>query len=105
MGVAPIGAVPKALQRAGMTIDDVDVYELNEAFAAQGIPIAARWASATTSQPARRRHRPRASVRHDRRPDHDRAAQRPRDPGRLDRPRDHVRRPGQGEAVIVERLN
>ena len=41
MGVAPIGAVPKALQRAGMTIDDVDVYELNEAFAAQVIPIAA----------------------------------------------------------------
>jgi acetyl-CoA C-acetyltransferase len=40
MGVAPIMAVPKALQRAGMTIDDVDVYELNEAFAAQVIPIA-----------------------------------------------------------------
>ena len=39
--MAPIGAVPKALQRAGMTIDDVDVYELNEAFAAQVIPIAA----------------------------------------------------------------
>jgi len=41
MGVAPIGAVRKALQRAGMTIEDVDVYELNEAFAAQVIPIAA----------------------------------------------------------------
>jgi acetyl-CoA C-acetyltransferase len=41
MGVAPIGAIPKALPRAGMTIDDVDVYELNEAFAAQVIPIAA----------------------------------------------------------------
>jgi acetyl-CoA C-acetyltransferase len=40
MGVAPIGAVKKALQRAGMTIGDVDVYELNEAFAAQVIPIA-----------------------------------------------------------------
>jgi acetyl-CoA C-acetyltransferase len=40
MGVAPIKAVPKALERAGMTIDDVDVYELNEAFAAQVIPIA-----------------------------------------------------------------
>jgi acetyl-CoA C-acetyltransferase len=40
MGVAPILAVPKALERAGMTIDDVDVYELNEAFAAQVIPIA-----------------------------------------------------------------
>jgi acetyl-CoA C-acetyltransferase len=41
MGVAPIGAVKKALERAGMTIGDVDVYELNEAFAAQVIPIAA----------------------------------------------------------------
>jgi acetyl-CoA C-acetyltransferase len=40
MGVAPIGAIKKALDRAGMTIGDVDVYELNEAFAAQVIPIA-----------------------------------------------------------------
>jgi acetyl-CoA C-acetyltransferase len=40
MGVAPIGAVKKVLGRAGMSIDDVDVYELNEAFAAQVIPIA-----------------------------------------------------------------
>ncbi|MFN8201816.1 MAG: acetyl-CoA C-acyltransferase [Solirubrobacteraceae bacterium] len=40
MGVAPIGAIGKALDRAGMTIADVDVYELNEAFAAQVIPIA-----------------------------------------------------------------
>jgi acetyl-CoA C-acetyltransferase len=40
MGVAPIGAVKKVLERAGMSIGDVDVYELNEAFAAQVIPIA-----------------------------------------------------------------
>jgi len=40
MGVAPIGAIKKALERAGMTIGDIDVYELNEAFAAQVIPIA-----------------------------------------------------------------
>ncbi len=40
MGVAPIWAVEKVLERAGMTIDDVDVYELNEAFAAQVLPIA-----------------------------------------------------------------
>jgi acetyl-CoA C-acetyltransferase len=40
MGVAPIGAIKKVLDRAGMTIGDVDVYELNEAFAAQVIPIA-----------------------------------------------------------------
>ena len=39
MGVAPIGAIRKVLDRAGMTIDDVDTVELNEAFAAQVIPI------------------------------------------------------------------
>ena len=41
MGVAPIGAIKSALERAGMTIDDIDVVELNEAFAAQVIPIMA----------------------------------------------------------------
>jgi acetyl-CoA C-acetyltransferase len=39
MGVAPIGAIRKALDRAGMTIDNVDAVELNEAFAAQVVPI------------------------------------------------------------------
>ncbi len=39
MGVAPIGAIRNVLDRAGMTIDDVDVVELNEAFAAQVLPI------------------------------------------------------------------
>jgi acetyl-CoA C-acetyltransferase len=38
MGVAPIEAVRTALGRAGMTMDDVDVFELNEAFAAQVLP-------------------------------------------------------------------
>jgi acetyl-CoA C-acetyltransferase len=41
MGVAPIGAIKKVLDRAGMSIDDVDRVELNEAFAAQVIPIMA----------------------------------------------------------------
>jgi len=39
MGVAPIGAIRNVLKRAGMTMNDVDVVELNEAFAAQVIPI------------------------------------------------------------------
>ncbi len=39
MGVGPIGAVRRVLDRAGMTIDDVDVVELNEAFAAQVLPV------------------------------------------------------------------
>ena len=39
MGVGPIDAVREVLERAGMTIDDVDVMELNEAFAAQVLPV------------------------------------------------------------------
>jgi acetyl-CoA C-acetyltransferase len=39
MGVGPIEAVRMALRQAGMTIDEVDIVELNEAFAAQVIPV------------------------------------------------------------------
>jgi acetyl-CoA C-acetyltransferase len=39
MGVGPIEAVRKVLAQAGMTIGDVDVMELNEAFAAQVLPV------------------------------------------------------------------
>jgi acetyl-CoA acyltransferase len=35
MGIGPVGASKKALQRAGLTLDDMDIIELNEAFAAQ----------------------------------------------------------------------
>src|SRR6266498_186651 len=38
MGLGPVGASRQALRRAGMTIDDVDLVEMNEAFAAQVIP-------------------------------------------------------------------
>ncbi|SFP23061.1 acetyl-CoA C-acetyltransferase [Geodermatophilus dictyosporus] len=38
MGYGPVGASELALQRAGMTIDDIDLVEINEAFAAQVIP-------------------------------------------------------------------
>jgi acetyl-CoA C-acetyltransferase len=39
MGVGPIEAVRRVLKQSGMTIDDVDVVELNEAFAAQVLPV------------------------------------------------------------------
>jgi acetyl-CoA C-acetyltransferase len=39
MGVGPIEAVRAVLRQAGMTIEDVDVVELNEAFAAQVLPV------------------------------------------------------------------
>jgi acetyl-CoA C-acetyltransferase/3-oxo-5,6-didehydrosuberyl-CoA/3-oxoadipyl-CoA thiolase len=37
MGIGPVPATRKALQRAGLTIDQIDLIELNEAFAAQGL--------------------------------------------------------------------
>jgi acetyl-CoA C-acetyltransferase len=40
MGMGPVGAVRQALGRANMTIDDIDLYEINEAFAAQVLPSA-----------------------------------------------------------------
>jgi acetyl-CoA C-acetyltransferase len=39
MGVGPIEAVRRVLKQTGMTIDDVEVMELNEAFAAQVLPV------------------------------------------------------------------
>ncbi|HKJ26511.1 MAG TPA: thiolase family protein [Anaerolineales bacterium] len=39
MGVGPIAAVPKALEKAGMALDEIDLIELNEAFAAQSIAV------------------------------------------------------------------
>jgi acetyl-CoA C-acetyltransferase len=43
MGLGPIPAVAKVLEQAGMTIADIDVIELNEAFAAQVVPCRDEW--------------------------------------------------------------
>ncbi|XP_004676369.1 PREDICTED: 3-ketoacyl-CoA thiolase, peroxisomal [Condylura cristata] len=37
MGIGPAYAIPVALQKAGLTIDDVDIFEINEAFASQAV--------------------------------------------------------------------
>jgi acetyl-CoA acyltransferase len=39
MGVGPVSAIPKALKLAGLTLEDIDVIELNEAFAAQALAV------------------------------------------------------------------
>ena len=39
MGVGPINAVPRLLKRTGIKIEDLDLIELNEAFAAQALPV------------------------------------------------------------------
>jgi acetyl-CoA C-acetyltransferase len=40
MGLGPVKAVPVALKRAGLTLDQIDVIESNEAFAAQACGVA-----------------------------------------------------------------
>lgn len=37
MGIGPVYAVPKLLKRHGLTVDDIDLWELNEAFASQAL--------------------------------------------------------------------
>jgi acetyl-CoA acyltransferase len=37
MGVGPLYAIPKAVEAAGLTLDDIDVFEINEAFASQAM--------------------------------------------------------------------
>jgi acetyl-CoA acyltransferase len=39
MGIGPVSAIPKALRRAGLTLDQIDLIELNEAFAAQVLAV------------------------------------------------------------------
>ena len=39
MGYGPVPATQKALQRAGLSLEDIDFFELNEAFAAQALPV------------------------------------------------------------------
>jgi len=39
MGVGPIAAIPKLLKRTGMSLDDIDLFELNEAFASQSLAV------------------------------------------------------------------
>ena len=43
MGVGPIPAVRNVLGQAGMTMSDIDIVELNEAFAAQVVPCQREW--------------------------------------------------------------
>jgi acetyl-CoA acyltransferase len=39
MGVGPVHAIPKALKLAGLTLEEIDLIELNEAFAAQALAV------------------------------------------------------------------
>jgi len=39
VGIGPIAAIPKALQQAGLQLGDIDLVELNEAFASQSLAV------------------------------------------------------------------
>jgi acetyl-CoA acyltransferase len=39
MGIGPVAAIPKVLKQTGLTLDDIDLIELNEAFAAQALAV------------------------------------------------------------------
>jgi acetyl-CoA acyltransferase len=39
MGIGPVPSSQKALARAGLSVKDIDIFELNEAFAAQGLSV------------------------------------------------------------------
>ena len=69
MGIGPVFAVPKLLARHGLKVDDIDLWELNEAFASQCLYSrdTARHRPGQV-QRQRRLHRHRPPLRHDRRP-------------------------------------
>ncbi len=66
MGYGPVPSTNKALKRAGLTIADIDFVELNEAFAAQALPVLKDLQllgqDGREGQPPRRRHRPGSPV-------------------------------------------
>ena len=39
MGIGPVKAIPKALKQAGLTLNDIELIELNEAFASQALAV------------------------------------------------------------------
>ena len=43
MGIGPVEASKKVLQRTGLSLDQMDIIELNEAFAAQSLVVQEHW--------------------------------------------------------------
>ncbi|MDR9398218.1 MAG: 3-oxoadipyl-CoA thiolase [Salibacter sp.] len=50
MGIGPVYATEKALKKAGLTMDDMDIIELNEAFAAQSLACTRKWGIADNDE-------------------------------------------------------
>jgi hypothetical protein len=91
-GLAPTVAIPKALARAGLSIDDIDLWELNEAFASMCVGTCkVLGIDDERRERARQRLQPRSSDRDDRRAHGDHARPRAAPPRRRHRRRDDVR--------------
>ena len=97
MGIGPVPATHKALERAGLKLADIDLIELNEAFAAQALSVIKLLEGRPgEGERPRRRHRHRPSARRQRGAHRDDADPRHARPQGEARPGDHVhrRRPG-----------
>ena len=106
MGLGPIEACRQALTRAGLTIDDIDLVEINEAFAAQVIPSAKHlgipWDKLNVHGGGIALGHP---FGHHRGPHHDDADPRPAGRGQTFGLEPMCVGGGQGMAMIVERLS
>ena len=68
MGMGPVPATRKVLERTGLTLDDIDLFEVNEAFAAQYLAVEKELGlDREQGQRQRRRDRAGPPARHDRR--------------------------------------
>ena len=105
MGIGPVFAVPKLLKKHGLTMDDIGIWELNEAFASQVLYIRDKLGiPERQAQRLRRRDLDRPSVRHVRRA-HDRPPADRRQAARREvRRRDDVRRRRHGRGGAVRDL-
>ena len=63
MGIGPVPAVRKALAKAGLELADIDLFELNEAFAAQSLAVIRELGSSRTSGSTLTAERSRSAIR------------------------------------------
>jgi hypothetical protein len=102
MGIGPVFAIPKLLKKAGLKVNDIGLWELNEAFAVQVLYCRDKLGIPTTAQRQRRRDRRRPPLRRLRRAPGRPCADRGQAPRREVRGRHHVhrRRPGRRRRFV-----
>ncbi|GIR10241.1 MAG: hypothetical protein CM15mP21_5030 [Hyphomicrobiales bacterium] len=66
MGIGPVFAVPRLLERHGLSVDDIDLGELNEAFASQALYAVTVWVSTMKNTMSMAGQSPSATLWHDR---------------------------------------